>query len=318
MQCGNINSLGHETKSKILPWDMQISRFKYYECNLSYADSLRHHMQPFVMKSTNPGMGEDLEVFEPDIKRDAWMVADTKTLTREMKTGSLVHIGVVSGIEGSSVSISDGTVIDDIDILVIATGFLKRFPFLDHTWSAEDQKKFHLYNHMIPLQEELDGIAFVGMTGAPVGVFVIAEMQARWIAKVWQNRNYDSDNHFYSETERITMAEHVRSLLGSGVYNFIRDPFLYLDNLAMFVGCLPVRSSEDFTAAIEEADNTQEVELAVALWHGPFTSAQYQVKARDKKVRSMAQNTVISVAKRYLGEEFERYVQFYSKSIVLE
>ena len=55
----------------------------------------------------------------------------------------------------------DGRVLEDIDLIVMATGYYQRFPFLDHLWPVEEQRKCELYRYVIPPVPELDGIGFI-------------------------------------------------------------------------------------------------------------------------------------------------------------
>jgi hypothetical protein len=68
-------------------------------------------------------------------------------------------------------------IIDNVDIIVCATGFKKYFPFLDHdVWKGEMIKK------MVPVKYH--NIAFIGFARPTMGsIATIAEMQCWWIEK---------------------------------------------------------------------------------------------------------------------------------------
>jgi cation diffusion facilitator CzcD-associated flavoprotein CzcO len=292
-----------EVNPSTIPWDMHVSRAVHVHCEASFFTTfLQGHLMPFVQR-------RESKTIEP---KDAWMIADTLTIKHNLEAGTLEHIDVVTEIISNKIQLVDGRIIDDVDTLVIATGFSKKFPFLDHIWPTSEQTKFELYQHAIPLPETLDGIAFIGMTSAPIGVFVVAEMQARWMARMWKIETYNSQNRLFSIEKRMVMTEHVRyHKAQSTVFNFIPDPFQYLDTLASFLGCLPLASATDFSEAIQLAKDKKDIILAVAVWHGPFISSHYRLNTDDPKVKQRAEDTVISVTQKYMGERFDKLVEYY-------
>ena len=55
----------------------------------------------------------------------------------------------------------NGDVLKDIDLVVMATGYHQRFPFLDHIWPLEKQHRCELYRYAVPTEPELDGLGFI-------------------------------------------------------------------------------------------------------------------------------------------------------------
>ena len=62
---------------------------------------------------------------------------------------------------GNDVKLVNGDVLKDIDLVVMATGYHQRFPFLDHIWPLEKQLKCELYHHVVPTEPEMDGLGFI-------------------------------------------------------------------------------------------------------------------------------------------------------------
>ena len=79
----------------------------------------------------------------------------------------------------------DGSVADDIDVIILATGYDYTFPFLDKDM-VEFQHNFPvLYKHMFRVEEN-PSIAFIG-SSEPVGcMFSVAELQARLATRVFK------------------------------------------------------------------------------------------------------------------------------------
>lgn len=146
---------------------------------------------------------------------------------------------------------------------------------------------------------------------------MVAEMQARWLAKEWHARTYSADtNLLYSTEKRLSMTENIRYLKSVSLtpYNYIADPYTYLDNLAKFIGCMPLGLATDFTSALEHAKSMRDIQLAVAVYHGPFIACHYRLSDENPKIQKMAGETAIMVARKYLGQRFEDYVHYYFDS----
>lgn len=86
-------------------------------------------------------------------------------------------------IEGTTIYTKD-SIIENIDIIVCATGFKKYFPFLDNdVWNGELIKK------MVPVK--YNNIAFIGYARPTMGsISSIAEMQSWWIEKYFYDSSF--------------------------------------------------------------------------------------------------------------------------------
>lgn len=90
-------------------------------------------------------------------------------------------------IEGKTVYTKEKT-IENVDIIVCATGFKKHFPFLeDDVWKGEHIKK------MVP--QKYTNIAFIGYARPTMGsIAAIAEMQSWWIEKYFFDETFSYKN----------------------------------------------------------------------------------------------------------------------------
>ncbi|XP_071946883.1 flavin-containing monooxygenase 5-like [Antedon mediterranea] len=76
----------------------------------------------------------------------------------------------------------DGTYIDNIDIVICATGYRTTFPFLDP--DIFDDTRFELYKHI--LSPKYPTLAFIGIISVLGGATSpVAELQARWATSVF-------------------------------------------------------------------------------------------------------------------------------------
>lgn len=85
-----------------------------------------------------------------------------------------------------SVEFVDGKVIDDVDVVMYATGYLYQFPFLDGSpveCRVDDNRVEHLYKHVfLPYSNMAPSLSFIGIPWKVVP-FPLFQLQARWIGK---------------------------------------------------------------------------------------------------------------------------------------
>ncbi|XP_067240896.1 flavin-containing monooxygenase 5-like [Chanodichthys erythropterus] len=92
----------------------------------------------------------------------------------------------VQEFRGSSVVFEDGTVEDDIDQVVFATGYTFSFPFLSSHVIPVSKNKVSLYKYMYPPALERPTLAMIGLIHPLGSIMPISEMQARWATRVFK------------------------------------------------------------------------------------------------------------------------------------
>ncbi|KAJ3598865.1 hypothetical protein NHX12_032828 [Muraenolepis orangiensis] len=88
--------------------------------------------------------------------------------------------------QGSSVEFDDGSIVEDIDLVVFATGYSFSFPFLASHVLPVSGNKASLYKYVFPPELEKQTLAVIGLVQALGAVMPIAEMQARWATRVFK------------------------------------------------------------------------------------------------------------------------------------
>jgi dimethylaniline monooxygenase (N-oxide forming) len=81
---------------------------------------------------------------------------------------------------GKQVVFADGSV-EDVDVLIYATGYRISFPFLDRDVIAADDNDIALYNRMI--DPRYDDLLFLALVQPLCAMMPIAEEQAKWMAR---------------------------------------------------------------------------------------------------------------------------------------
>jgi len=110
-------------------------------------------------------------------------VTKTAPIVRAYRAGTLhFHTADVTNRSGSTIRLDDGTVIENVDGVLDATGYKPRWPFMPAGYEGHDSRdRYRLVFH-----PELPGMSFVGFCRGSVGsVFQAMEMQARWSALVF-------------------------------------------------------------------------------------------------------------------------------------
>ncbi|XP_020025621.1 flavin-containing monooxygenase 2 isoform X2 [Castor canadensis] len=80
----------------------------------------------------------------------------------------------------------DGTVEDDIDVIVFATGYTFSFPFLEDSLVKVEDNMVSLYKFMFPPHLEKPTLACIGLIQPLGSIFPTVELQARWVTRVFK------------------------------------------------------------------------------------------------------------------------------------
>ncbi len=120
----------------------------------------------------------------PEPLFDIWrarIVASTE-LVPAIASGQIgVRLQVVQ-LDGGDALFADGQRAS-ADIIVSCTGYTLVFPFLDASISQVRAHALELYRHVF--HADVPGLAFVGLCSVAGPQFPVAELQARWIARVF-------------------------------------------------------------------------------------------------------------------------------------
>uniref|UniRef100_A0A8C2GM15 Flavin-containing monooxygenase n=1 Tax=Cyprinus carpio TaxID=7962 RepID=A0A8C2GM15_CYPCA len=92
----------------------------------------------------------------------------------------------VQEFRGSSVVFEDGTVENDIDLVVFATGYTFSFPFLSSHVIPVSKNKVSLYKYVYPPGLEQPTLAVIGLIQPLGAIMPISEIQARWATRVFK------------------------------------------------------------------------------------------------------------------------------------
>jgi len=105
-------------------------------------------------------------------------------LPNRIVSGSVIIKANVSRFTETGVEFEDGTRADDIDYVIMATGYIFGFPFLDPSIVEVRDNKVELYKYMFPPDLDHHTLAVIGCFQPLGAIMPISEMQCRAFTKV--------------------------------------------------------------------------------------------------------------------------------------
>ncbi|KAJ3019731.1 Cyclopentanone 1,2-monooxygenase (CPMO) [Thoreauomyces humboldtii] len=177
--------------------------------------------------------------------------------------------------DGTTVEFDDGTT-EGIDEIVYCTGYRIEHPFLDDALAVlgqerADSNRIRLYKNVFPLRHR--NIAFIGLA-QPIGALMpVAEMQARWVARVVAGKtDLPSPSDMRDEVD-LDWTRHQHNFLPKERHTIEVEYVTYMDELASKIGCKP-----DVWQMIRQG----ELGLASKVLFGPAIPAQFRLQGPGK------------------------------------
>uniref|UniRef100_A0A3P9JMG4 Flavin-containing monooxygenase n=1 Tax=Oryzias latipes TaxID=8090 RepID=A0A3P9JMG4_ORYLA len=167
---------------------------------------------------------------------------------------------------GTSVVFADGSIINEVDTVIFATGYNYSFPFLPPKIQTKCGYRLRLYKHIFPplTRPTLAVVGFIHGFGA---VNPLAEMQARWATRVFKGLvELPSEEIMLKEIEKDSEIMH-QSYVCSERNPLQVDYLPYMDSLAEKVGVKP-NVLKLFL---------RDPKLALEVFLGPCTPYQYRL-----------------------------------------
>ncbi|XP_061681910.1 flavin-containing monooxygenase 5-like isoform X1 [Syngnathoides biaculeatus] len=154
-------------------------------------------------------------------------------------SGSVIIKPNVKEVRGSSVIFEDGSVVEKVDTIVFATGYNYGFPYLPPNALYKSGHRVGLYKHVFPPNMEHPTLAVVGFIHALGAIMPQAEMQARWVARVFKgHKKLPSSQAMVKAVEKDTELME-QSYIVSKLAPLQVDFVSYMDDLAGEIGVRP-------------------------------------------------------------------------------
>ncbi|XP_054836122.1 flavin-containing monooxygenase 5-like isoform X2 [Eublepharis macularius] len=106
-------------------------------------------------------------------------------LPNRIISGRVVVKPNIKEFKKTSVIFDNGSKEDNIDVVIFATGYSFSFPFLDNCIKVVDNQ-VTLYKFIFPPHLEKPTLAIIGLVQPLGAIMPIAELQARWVTRVFK------------------------------------------------------------------------------------------------------------------------------------
>jgi dimethylaniline monooxygenase (N-oxide forming) len=134
----------------------------------------------------NARFDHSLYGLKPRHRVDAQHPMVNDRLPNVIASGTVVIKPNVQRITETAVEFDDGSVVNDVDVIIYATGYVFGFPFIDHPELAVTDNQVNLYKYVFPPNVRPSTIAVIGCI-QPIGaIWPISELQCRWAVRVFK------------------------------------------------------------------------------------------------------------------------------------
>uniref|UniRef100_A0A6J0VBZ0 Flavin-containing monooxygenase n=1 Tax=Pogona vitticeps TaxID=103695 RepID=A0A6J0VBZ0_9SAUR len=181
--------------------------------------------------------------------------------------GAVIVKPLVKEFTESSAIFEDGTVEENVDVIIFATGYTVAFPFLDKSVIEVENNRVPLYKHVFPPHLEKPTLAFIGLI-QPLGpIMPTAELQARWATRIFKGLS-SLPPESTMVTDTIIRNEKRIKWFGTSRSQSIQTDFItYLDELAAESGSKP----NPFMLLLKDP------RLALTIFFGPCSPFQFRL-----------------------------------------
>ncbi|XP_036437445.1 si:dkey-239i20.2 isoform X2 [Colossoma macropomum] len=160
-------------------------------------------------------------------------------LPNRILSGTVLVKPNVREFRGSSVIFEDGTIEDNIDLVVFATGYTFSSLFCpDHVISVTGNKT-SLYKHLFPPSLERPTLAVIGLIQPLGAIMPISEMQGRWATRVFKGLLKLPSMKTMLKDINAKEEAMAKRYVASQRHTIQVDYVPYMDELAMQVGVRP-------------------------------------------------------------------------------
>ncbi|KAK5869970.1 hypothetical protein PBY51_024642 [Eleginops maclovinus] len=174
--------------------------------------------------------------------------------------------------QGSSVEFEDGSVVEDVDLVVFATGYRFSFPFLASHVTSVSGNKASLYKYVFPPELERSTLAIIGLVQPLGAIMPISEMQARWATRVFKGCIKLPSVASMLKDVQCKQESMAKRYVPSQRHTIQVDYLGYMDEIARLLGVRPNIPRLLLT----------DPRLGLKVLFGPSTPYQYRLKGPGK------------------------------------
>ncbi|XP_021344877.1 dimethylaniline monooxygenase [N-oxide-forming] 5-like [Mizuhopecten yessoensis] len=223
------------------------------------------------------------------------------SLPNRIASGSIKVKTDIKCFTATGVEFTDGTKEENIDVVILATGYIFGFPFIDKSVIDVQDNRIELFKYMFPPNLKKPTICVVGCV-QPIGSLMpISELQCRLAARVFKGDvTLPSSDEMWADIRQ--KEEEMRHVYVKSKRHTIQVHWIpYMDELATLNGCKP-------NLGVMLLKDTQ---LAMKCFFGPCTPYQYRLEGPGKW--SGARDAILTQMDRTLNSLKTRPLGFESK-----
>ncbi|KAH3735983.1 flavin-containing monooxygenase 5-like [Dreissena polymorpha] len=189
-------------------------------------------------------------------------------LPNRIASGGVIVKPNVKEFTENGVIFEDDSVEDDIDEVVLATGYIFGFPFLDKSITEVKDNKVNLYKYMFPPDLQHPTLAIIGCFQPLGAIMPLSEMQCRLATRVFTGDvQLPSRQHMFDDIRR--KQEEMAGRYNASLRHTIQVEYIpFMDELAELIGCKP-----DIKKLL-----LSDPMLALKCYFGPATPYQYRLR----------------------------------------
>jgi dimethylaniline monooxygenase (N-oxide forming) len=141
--------------------------------------------------------------------------------------------------DGYGVIFEDGTQVDHIDCVLMATGFDIKFPYLNKNILSVNDNKIQLYKFVWPSHLTHPTLAMMGLIQPWGAINPMTELQSRWVVRVFKGElKLPSQSQMNKDIEK-RMLKMSERYVASPRHTIQVDYVEYCNELSDEVGCRP-------------------------------------------------------------------------------
>ncbi|GFT88498.1 dimethylaniline monooxygenase 5 [Nephila pilipes] len=219
-------------------------------------------------KQISARLDHDLYNLKP--KHRIWSQHPTVSdaLPIKLLSGTVVTRGAIKHFTRKGVVFEEEQEETEVDVVILATGYKVKFPFLDDDILPVRDNKVRLYKFIYPPDLPHATLAILGLVQPSGPGFPVSEMQARWVARIMSGKlNLPSKEVMNSEIDK-KLEYMSKRYVNSQRHTLEVDFISYQDELAEQMGVKP----DFFKMAVTDP------KLFWALFTGPSLPYQYRLQ----------------------------------------
>ncbi|XP_067662264.1 flavin-containing monooxygenase 5-like [Haliotis asinina] len=240
-------------------------------------NTIRHAMPEetlnnMLKKALNKRLDHELYSLMPKHSVFAQHPTVNDDMPNRIATGSLKIKADVKRFTKTGVEFVDGTVEDDIDVIILATGYIFGFPFIDKSVIDVQKNRVNMFKYMFPPDLPKQTLVVIGCLQPFGAIMPLAELQCRLATRVFKGIcSLPSKYEMWADI-RKKEANMAARYVESQRHTIQVDYVDFMDELSELVGCRP---NIGRLLLIDP-------KLGLKCFFGPTTPYQYRLRGPGK------------------------------------